>query len=1077
VGSDAPQPAAGASATVSAPPPERAPLDYTPRHLAERILRSKSALEGERKQVTVMFADVPGSMELAEQLDPEAWHAILDRFFQILAEGVHRFEGTINQYTGDGIMALFGAPIAHEDHAHRACFAALHLRDRIREYAKEVRSRYGVPFGVRIGVNSGDVVVGRIGDDLRMDYTAQGHVVGLAQRMEALAESGSIHLSEHTARIVEGYFELQDQGEVAVKGVSEPVGLFELAGVGPFRTRLDRSRARGLSMFVGRDNEMNVLEAALDEARQGRARVVGVVAEAGIGKSRLCAEFVERCRARAIAVQEAHCPAHGRTIPLLPVLELLRGYFGIQDGDVPRIAREKIAGRLLLLNRDLDAYLPLVWDLMRVPDPERPVGEQTPEAQQRRLGEVIQSVVRLRSEREPAVFLIDDLHWVDPASDAFIARLVEAVHGTRTLIVVNFRPEYRATWMQRSDYLQLPLSPLGPDTIRTLLRALLGDDPSVAALPDAIHARAAGNPFFTEEVVQSLIESGQLKGERGAFQLVGPIDRVDIPHTVQAVLAARIDRLADLEKRVLQTAAVIDKDFARPLLGEIAGLPEAELDASLQALCDGDFLYQRELYPVVEYAFKHPLTHEVAYASQLLERRRKLHASLARVLESTDPPASLLAHHWDEAGEVEPAAHWHRKAADELGFLAPSETLRHWQRVSQLVDRLPETRENLVTAATARAQILWVGLRSRVTPEDAEKLYSEALALAERTGDQAALSAAHRAYATHLLYSGQAGASGLAEDAVREADEAGDLPMRIAARVGVSVAQYFGTDPSLGLKRTEEGIALAGDDLALGADLVGMSPRLHLESMRSSFLGVQGRIDVAIRGLDWVLTHDSEDHPLPLAVARCFRIQLAERLGDAATAAADGERLAKEWGRQSDRVATGDVLAQHYLGVAQALNGRWDEALVSFDDSLACAQAGLTFLQLSPLTLVWKARVLMDRGDPGGSPALLEDAIERARHQELSMPLAEALLLRAQVRGALEPEPLERIESDLREASAIIERCGFRAYQPDVHEARATLQRLRGDEDGWRRELEQARELAQEMGANARADRIGSLLG
>ncbi|MFQ5416798.1 MAG: adenylate/guanylate cyclase domain-containing protein, partial [Myxococcota bacterium] len=664
-------------------------MDYTPKHLAERILRSKSALEGERKQVTVMFADVARSMELAEELDPEAWHVILDRFFQILAEGVHRFEGTVNQYTGDGIMALFGAPVAHEDHAHRACFAALHLRDRIREYAKEVRTEHGVSFGVRIGLNSGDVVVGKIGDDLRMDYTAQGQVVGLAKRMEALAESGSINLSEHTVHIVEGYFKTQDQGAVTVKGVSDPVGLFELEGVGAFRTRLDRSRARGLSMFVGRDNEMNILEAA----RAGRARIVGVVAEAGVGKSRLCLEFVERCRAREIAVQEAHCPAHGRTIPLLPVLELLRGYFGIQDGDAPHLAREKIAGRLLLLNRDLDGYLPLIWNLMRVPDPERPVGEQTPAVQQRRLGEVIRSVVRLRSEREPTIFLIDDLHWVDEASDDFIAQLVEAVHDTRTLIVVNFRPEYRADWMQRSDYLQLPLSPLGPETIRGLLTALLGDDPSVAALPDAIHARAAGNPFFSEEVVQSLIESGRLEGERGAFQLVGPVDHVEIPDTVQAVLAARIDRLQDLEKRVLQTAAVIDKDFARPLLGQIAELPESELDASLRALCDGDFLYQRELYPVLEYAFKHPLTHEVAYASQLLERRRTLHASLA---------------------------------------------------------------------------------------------------------------GAHRVYATYLLYSGQPGAQRLAEETVREADEAGDLGMRVAARSAATISHYFGTDTALGLERADE---------------------------------------------------------------------------------------------------------------------------------------------------------------------------------------------------------------------------------------------------------------------------------
>ncbi len=351
----------------------------------------------------------------------------------------------MNQYTGDGIMALFGAPIAHEDHAQRACYAALHLRDAVREYADAVRIRHGVPFGVRIGVNSGDVVVGKIGDDLRMDYTAQGHVVGLAQRMEALAESGHISVSQHTAQLAAGYFQLRDLGRTKVKGVSEPVGLFDLEGVGPFRTRLDRSRARGLSTFVGRDTEMGSLEAALQSALAGHGRIVGVVAQAGVGKSRLCFEFTERCRARGIAVHQARCPAHGKTVAHLPILELLRGYFGLADADSVRVAREKIAGRLLLLDRAFDNVLPLVWDFLRVPDPERPVEEIDASVRQQQLHDFTRRLVRARSEREPAVLFFDDLHWIDPASDAFLAQLVEAARGTRTLLLVNSAPSTAPT--------------------------------------------------------------------------------------------------------------------------------------------------------------------------------------------------------------------------------------------------------------------------------------------------------------------------------------------------------------------------------------------------------------------------------------------------------------------------------------------------------------------------------------------------------------------------------------------------------------------------------------------------------
>ncbi len=350
---------------------------YTPRHLAEKILSGRSALEGERKLVTVLFADVKGSMDLAEQLDPEEWHKILDGFFQILTDGVHRFEGTVNQYTGDGIMALFGAPIADEDHARRACLAVLHLRDALRAYADEVRRTHAVSFAARMGLNSGEVVVGRIGDDLRMDYTAQGHTVGLAQRMEQLAEPGSAYLTAHTARLVEGYFALRSLGKVALKGVREPLGVYALEGLGSLRNPLERSRARGFSKFVGRATELATLEAALERSLQGRGQTVGVVAEAGTGKSRLCFEFAERCRSRGFTVLEARGIAHGRRVPLLPMLELFRAYFGVEKNDAALAVREKIAGRLLLLDESMRDDLPIFFNLLGVPDPDRPLPTRT----------------------------------------------------------------------------------------------------------------------------------------------------------------------------------------------------------------------------------------------------------------------------------------------------------------------------------------------------------------------------------------------------------------------------------------------------------------------------------------------------------------------------------------------------------------------------------------------------------------------------------------------------------------------------------------------------------------------------
>src|SRR5438477_2121250 len=400
------------------------PRAYTPNHLVEKILTSRSALVGERKQVTVLFVDVKESMRLAERVDAEEWHRITDRFFALVADCVHRSEGTINQFTGDGVMALFGAPIAHEDHAQRACHATLQVREQVRVYAQELKRTRGLTFAVRMGLNSGEVIVGTIGDDLRMDYTAQGHTVGLAARMEQLAEPGKVYLTEHTAKLVTGFLQLEDLGALAVKGVQAPVGVFVLVGVGPLRTRLEVSRARGFSRFVGRDADLHALEAALARAQAGNGQVVGVVAEAGVGKSRLCFEFLARCRSRGLRVYEAHGVAHGRNIPFLPMQALFRAYFGITEQDGERDARQKVAGRLILLADDFRDALPLVCDFLGVPDPERPVARMDPEARERQLRAIATRIVQVDERQGSTVTLLEDLHWFDRSSDALLETLV-----------------------------------------------------------------------------------------------------------------------------------------------------------------------------------------------------------------------------------------------------------------------------------------------------------------------------------------------------------------------------------------------------------------------------------------------------------------------------------------------------------------------------------------------------------------------------------------------------------------------------------------------------------------------------
>ncbi len=638
--------------------------------LAVRVTDSAdAAIEGERKTVTALFADIKGSMELIEDLDPEEARAIVDPALTLMMDAVHHFGGYVAQSTGDGIFALFGAPVAHEDHPQRALFAALRMQEDLKRYSDKLRERGEPPISIRVGVNIGEVVVRTIKTaETHTEYAPIGHSVSLASRLQALASPGSIAVSGAVRKLVEGYFTLNALGPARIKGVSEAVEVCEVTGLGPLRTHFDLSRARGLSRFVGRAADLRTLKDALEQTAAGNGQVVGVVAEAGIGKSRLCFEFLEHCRARGMRVYEGRAVAHGRNIPFLPILELFRAYFGITLEDDERSAREKIAGRMLLLDQSFGEALPLLFDFLGVSDPQRPAPRLEPEARQRQLIGVMRRVIQSVRETQPTVTLVEDLHWLDPASAEFLEQMVDARAGSRNLLLVNFRPEYRAEWMQKSWYRQIPLTPLGREATAELLADLLGNDESVAGLAGPIHARTEGNPFFTEELAQSLIESGHLQGTRGAYRLMTLVAKLEIPATVQAVLAARIDRLADREKRLLQVASVIGKDFPEPLLAAVAELPADELKAALATLRRAEFVHEQALYPVAEYAFKHPLTQEVALGSQLRERRRQAHATVARAIEHQDAErleerAPLLAHHWEEAGEALSAARWHRRVA------------------------------------------------------------------------------------------------------------------------------------------------------------------------------------------------------------------------------------------------------------------------------------------------------------------------------------------------------------------------------------------------------------------------------
>jgi class 3 adenylate cyclase/tetratricopeptide (TPR) repeat protein len=1056
--------------------PNPEPRSYTPKHLADKILQSKSALEGERKQVTVLFADVRGSMELAEQLDPEEWHAILDRFFQILADGVHRFEGTVNQYTGDGIMALFGAPIAHEDHAQRACYTALHLRSELKRYADELRLSSGLSFSVRMGLNSGDVVVGRIGDDLRMDYTAQGHTVNLAARMQQIAAADQVYLTEETERLVSGYFSLRDLGESRIKGTSAPVHVHELTGEGALRTRFDMSRARGLSTFVGRSTEMAALEAAFESAVEGRGRVVGIVAEAGTGKSRLCFEFTERCRARGVSVHCGQGVAHGKTLPLLPVLGLMRDVFGIRTDDEAARVRQKIAGALALLGESSPDAFALLFDLFGVPE-----GAHAPtdaNVRQQQLFGLITRLLQARSKREPGIFLLEDLHWFDGASDQFLQRFLAAIPDTRTLVLLNFRPEYQSDWMRQPFYQQLPLTPLGAEASQELLHALLGTDPSLAPLLRMIPERTAGNPFFMEEVVQSLADAGVLQGDRGHYRLVGEADDLVLPSGVHALLAARIDRLAAPEKNLLQTGSVIGKGFPEPLLASVAGLARGPMDETLSALVRGGFIYEEALFPTREFAFKHPLTHEVAYRTLLSEPRARLHERVARELEKAvaeeqGETAALLAYHWEGAGDALAAARWHRRAAEWIGINDTFEAFRHWKRVGELLEGTADSEEADVLRGAAAAQLVLYGVRVGMSEEELNVALAETERLAERTGDLRPRIAGLSSFAVFKTFAGGvAEGATLSKEALRLAEQQGSEDLIANTRIGLCINHFLAGRPRESLQEADEILKTRRSDASNEADSLGYSPVALAHVMRAFSLVFRAEWNEAEAAIHEALRLAREANNLFIEQNSYFALsQRAILAGEAATAVSHA-RHCVELGE-----ATGSVILRTnsnvILGASLTSHGLLQEGQAALERALDLIHNNGGPAVMEPLALANLSACTLAQGDQNTAVEFAEKALALARAQETRRAIIEAQLARARATRALLSEAArDEVAEALDDAERVVDETGANAYRPAIHEERAALAQILGDEPTRMRELREAHRLYGHIGAEAHAGRV-----
>ena len=909
------------------------PKAYTPKHLADKILTSRSALEGERKQVTVLFCDIVDSSRLAERLDPEAMHEIMDRALRLMAEAVHRYEGTVNQFLGDGLMALFGAPVAIEDHALRGVQAALAIRETLGGYSEQLDRERGVELQLRLGLNTGLVVVGRIGDDLRMDYTAVGDTTHLAARMQTLAEPGTILVTAATHRLVEGHVRSDALGPVQVKGRSEPVSAYKVTGRRRGRTRLDVSAERGLTHLVGRQRELGVLQDCLARAKAGRGQVVGIVGEPGVGKSRLLYEFKESLEGERVTWLEGHCVAYGQMTPYLPVLDILRANFQIEDGDNPLQIREKLHQGLRQLAPALEAILPFLGELFGLPGDAESLKFLEPKNKRKKTFEAIRALTVAGSQRRPLVVVVEDLHWIDKTSEDYYAFLIESLAGMPLLLLTTHRPGYAVRWGDKTFSTQLALDLLTEDETETMVTTLLESREVPPDLLRLVGERAEGNPLFVEEITVALLERGVIVRDNGGLRWTGAAV-TEVPATIQDIIRARIDRLEEPVKRTVQAAAVIGREFGLRLLARISEMAQ-EVQGYLDTLKHLELIHETRFFPELEYIFNHAVTQDVAYQSLLSQRQKELHGAIGRAIEEIyadrlEEQAPILAYHYARSEQQAKAVEYGLLAGDRAARLyANVEAKTYYEQALTTARALPASPEAQGYEIDAGLKLATVGGTRQDIERDLTNL-DRARLLAEGLHDQ---------------------------------------PRSVQVLHWLGRIHYVLSKPQTAIEYAKQSLEIAerlGDD-ALAAPSVNLMGRLYWQV--SDF---PNSSQMLARGADQMrrLGNKSEE-----ATAAGFAAEIFGFMGQFSTAFAYAERGIQV--AQDSHNPFAEAATNQYLGFVRDQHGDWAQAINDYENARHIAESAGDIFRVY-IVKYYEGQACAMGGDPARGRSLLEESLDLA---------------------------------------------------------------------------------------------------
>jgi class 3 adenylate cyclase/tetratricopeptide (TPR) repeat protein len=1055
--------------TVEAPAAEApSPRAYTPRHLAEKILTSRSALEGERKQVTVLFCDIVESTRIAEHLDPETMHELMDRALRLMAEAVHRYDGTVNQFLGDGLMALFGAPVALEGHAVRAVQAALAILETIAGYSEQLRRDRGVEIRVRVGLNTGLVFVGRIGDDLRMDYTAVGDVTNLAARMQALAEPGTILVTEATHRLIEGYVRIEALGRKPIKGRDEPVAVFRVAGRRRARSRFDLSAERGLTQLAGRSRELETLRVCFERAKGGHGQTIAVAGEAGVGKSRLLLEFRRSLEGERVIWLEGRCVAYGQAAPYLPVLDLLRANFGIEEGDNPLQIEEKLRQGVRELDLGFDWTLPFLGELLTSrADPA--LQHLEPKEKRKKVFESIRALSAAAAQRRPLIVVLEDLHWIDKTSEDYLAFFVDSLAALPALLITTHRPGYSVRWADKTFYTQIALDLLGEHDVDTMMAHLIGSHELPPEFIRFVREKAEGNPLFVEEITTSLQERGVLvRTNRGVTWAQSA--SVEFPDTVQDIIRARLDRLEGPVKRTVQTAAVIGREFGLGLLSRVSDTA-AEVPGDLETLKHLELIHETRFFPEQEYVFKHAVIQDVAYQSLLLQRRKDLHTGIGAAIEELyaerlEEQAAILAYHYARSHQPDRAVGYALLAGDRAARLfANAEATTYYEQGLRIARSLGASAEARGAEIDAALKLAAVGVTRQDLERDRGNLEA-ARAHARDLGDDSRLAKVlYWLGRIHYVVVDPETALACARQSLEIAERLGDEDL---------VSTTLNLLGRIHYQRSE--FTEAAQMLERGVDQMRRRSNKSEESTAAGFtglvLGLLGEFDRAIAHAETGIRLATEiGNPFAEAANRNYRGTIYDQRGEWDPAIDQYDRGARIAGESGDLFRL--YIIKWWSGRAHSMAGDPASGRKLLEESLSLsAKIGTRFGLATQKTEL--AICLITLGDPAGAIGLCREAIHVAQENGELWTLALAHRALAEARVASSSAATE-VTAAMQEAVRLLELIGARPELARTHAVDSRLRRMFGDVAGAEASLVKAVTMFRELGMAYDLNRVGQV--